>query len=966
MLFGLLGEFSESLPSEDSKCAEINATVDISLWTSQLNNNLLCLEPSMSNVFQYLRTGGFAIVSFALPGAGMVRDIGHIRNLNESQRVSPRFLTHQSRVIHHPRQKCMRIKPRSPPSTNLPPSRLASLRMRWPCASNSKPLVPESSVSNARQSDSARIKRASPVTPPGGAFLRIVRFLSGQDDLGLPLELCDVKAPTAPRRRVFALISVDRGSHIFLGVPLWILTDHETPTLFPLSSAPTMHHPLTRQRTRGSLYSWWSDRNPPGPTIDLHAIAKPLMRFMYRRDVLAFITKNRGAPLSQEAMDIYSSYLAYKYISSSTKAAILVELERRLDSDDDARAVAESFLLHLADEFLRSSHIEICKSMCRILRLLAHRETIIPAVLRWTPCQQLVSLLSAMDIGVIMVAAETLSSIAKCAEGAQAVVDAKVFDCFAELLKSPNEKVQKWLREIMGELIRHDITARAATGAMASLLRSEDPKIVENAARILFQSTDSFGSAQAIMDTNVLQCVPDLLQSRETGVRKWTWSLLDESARHELTTRAAVEQVVSLIRGDDVRLVRGAAHRLWQTSKSSAGAQAAVDAHVLEYLPALVEFPDAWIQQWAWNLLEELVHHESTASAGTCELISLCRIPTVTKRAIHMLDHILTSPHVAQTLSNTALDVWDAEKARRPAVNDEACPGEAGIPPAVSPYVFLSGAGADVDTSLGNLDVVFGAAKALNWIVESPEGANAALDANVLECFSVLLELPHARVWIRTWDIVKTLAHHETTRPPLALSLQWIPIFLKYLAELFESAAAFVREWAWDTVETLLRHQPATEPIAQYIVSLFRGGRLTKTNLKHAAHILDDIISAPQGDKALMDIDTYGCVAVLLQLPNNTSPTWDWMWRKLRKIASEQPTTEVVVDQLVLLLRHDNSDVVVGASKVLDSIATSSEDAQAVVDAHLLDCAVTSSASLERGTLERAKCSIQDRAARVP
>ncbi|KAJ7479001.1 armadillo-type protein [Mycena latifolia] len=513
-----------------------------------------------------------------------------------------------------------------------------------------------------------------------------------------------------------------------------------------------MHHPLTRQRTRDSLYSWWSDRNPLGPTINLHAVAKPLMRFMYRRDVLALITKSRGAPLSQEAMDIYSSYLAYKCVSSSTKTAILVELERRLDSDDDARAVAESFLLHLADEFLRSSHIEICKSMCRILRLLAHRETTIPAVLRWNPCQQLVSLLLAMDIGVIMGAAETLSSIAKCAEGAQAVVDAKVFDCFAELLESPNDKVQKWLREIMGELIRHDTTARAATGAMASLLRqlvhhattaeaavghlacllrSENPKIVENAARILFQSTDSFGSAQAIMDTNVLQCVPDLLQSRETGVRKWTWSLLDESARHELTTRAAVEQMVSLIRGDDVRLVRGAAHRLWQTSKSSAGAQAAVDAHVLEYLPALVEFPDAWIQQWTWNLLEELVHHESTASAGTCELISLCRIPTVTKRAIHMLDHILTLPHGAQTLVDARiLDCVDILL-----VNSQTLHWTCGMlkrladQPSVTKLVleqlvFL--------LRLGNLDVVIGTANALNWIAKSPEGANAALDANVL------------------------------------------------------------------------------------------------------------------------------------------------------------------------------------------------------------------------------------------
>ncbi|KAJ7479048.1 armadillo-type protein [Mycena latifolia] len=931
-----------------------------------------------------------------------------------------------------------------------------------------------------------------------------------------------------------------------------------------------MHHPLTRQQTRDSLHSWWSDRNPVGPTIDLHAAAKPLMRFMYRRDALALIAKNRGIPLSSEDMDIYSSYLAYKYVSSSTKTAILVELETRLDSEDDARAVADSFVLHLADEFLSSSDTPICKSMCRILGLLAHRETAIPAILRWTPCKQLVSLLSAVDIEVVMGAAETLSSIAQCVEGAQAIADAKVFDSFAKLLESPNEKVQKWPREIMGELVRHDTTARAATGAIVSLLRSrnitvtkcaanvvdhiitfplgaqalvaenildavapllddnpmrdsqmrdwtcrmlkilaaepatvtvvsahlvvvcrhgnselvesaaevlssisispggaratvdanvlecvhtllqspstgvrkwtcdmlrqlvhhtttaeaavdhiayllrsKDPKVVENAARILYQSADSFGSAQAIMDTNVLQCVSDLLQSQETGVRKWTWSLLDESARHEITTRAAVEQMVSLIRGDDVRLVRDAAHRLWQTSKSPAGAQAAVDAHVIEYLPALVESPNAWIQRFTLGLLEELVRHESTASVAICEIISLCRIPAVTTSAIHMLDHILASPHGAQTLVDAKiLDSTDVLLVNSQTLD---CTCEMLKRLADQPsmtklvlerLVFL--------LHPGNLDVVIGAAKALNWIAKSPEGANAALDANVLEFFPALLELPHARVWIGTWDIVETLLRHQLATKPIAqyivslfsggrlaqtnlkhaaqilggiisapqgdvalmdidmkAAVRQLVLLLRHdkydvvlgaakvlcsiatspeganaaldanilecFFELLELPHARVWIGTWDIVKTLLRHQLAAKPIAQYIVSLFRGWRLTKTKLKHAAHILDDIIRAPQGDVALMDIDMYGCVAVLLQLPNNASPTWYWMWWKLRKVASEQPTTKAVVGQLVLLLRHDKFGVAEDAAKVLCSIATSPEVAQAVVD---LDCVV--------------------------
>jgi hypothetical protein len=69
--------------------------------------------------------------------------------------------------------------------------------------------------------------------------------------------------------------------------------------------------PLARQLTPQSVHSWWSDSNPPGATISLHAAAKPLMRLMYHRQAMRFIEDNFGIPLSQESLDIYVSYLAY-------------------------------------------------------------------------------------------------------------------------------------------------------------------------------------------------------------------------------------------------------------------------------------------------------------------------------------------------------------------------------------------------------------------------------------------------------------------------------------------------------------------------------------------------------------------------------------------------------------------------------------------------------------------------------
>jgi hypothetical protein len=75
------------------------------------------------------------------------------------------------------------------------------------------------------------------------------------------------------------------------------------PFHFPQAPMP----PLTRQDT---VLSWWSDSNPllRGPTINLHAVAKPLMRWMYHRQALELLKRNQGSPLLTETLEIYSSY----------------------------------------------------------------------------------------------------------------------------------------------------------------------------------------------------------------------------------------------------------------------------------------------------------------------------------------------------------------------------------------------------------------------------------------------------------------------------------------------------------------------------------------------------------------------------------------------------------------------------------------------------------------------------------
>ncbi|KAF7331072.1 hypothetical protein MVEN_02447500 [Mycena venus] len=151
-------------------------------------------------------------------------------------------------------------------------------------------------------------------------------------------------------------------------------------------------NPLTRQDTPPSIHSWWSDSNPGlrGPTVNLHAAAKPLMKFMYHRQTLEFIRKNRGSPLSKDVLETYSSYLPWDFVSRGTKIAILSELANRTDSDVEARAVVDSPVLEHITRMLRSPDTQLRGASRMLLRKLASHECTAPAVLELNLSEQLV------------------------------------------------------------------------------------------------------------------------------------------------------------------------------------------------------------------------------------------------------------------------------------------------------------------------------------------------------------------------------------------------------------------------------------------------------------------------------------------------------------------------------------------------------------------------------------------------
>ncbi|KAK7057943.1 hypothetical protein R3P38DRAFT_1190155 [Favolaschia claudopus] len=128
------------------------------------------------------------------------------------------------------------------------------------------------------------------------------------------------------------------------------------------STSSTMNSP-NRPPTPQSVHSWWSDSNSIGPTISIHAAAKPLMRLMYHRQVRSFIKRNQDTPITPELMEICLAYLSYKYILPTTKSLILKELATRVElySHRDASLINESMELcsSLVLELLASSNTQI-------------------------------------------------------------------------------------------------------------------------------------------------------------------------------------------------------------------------------------------------------------------------------------------------------------------------------------------------------------------------------------------------------------------------------------------------------------------------------------------------------------------------------------------------------------------------------------------------------------------------------
>ncbi|KAJ7355645.1 armadillo-type protein [Mycena albidolilacea] len=686
--------------------------------------------------------------------------------------------------------------------------------------------------------------------------------------------------------------------------------------------------PLTRQDSRPSIHSWWSDSNPglQGPTINLHAAAKPLMRLMYYRQASDILRKNRGSSLTTAILETYASYFPWDYVSWATKAAILSELADRVKpSEVEARAVVDSPVFpHIMPMFESPDpRARICS--CHLLGNLAWFESTAPAVLELKLCEQLVFLLDNKHSGVIREATAALTHLSRWVDGAKGVVDAKALDHVLRLLESPNPDTQRWACELVGCVATHEATSHAVLQLkpckqIVSLLGDED-SLAPYVTYALSQIARWVDGAKGVVDAKVLDHVLRLLESPNLDTRRWACKLVGNVATHEATSHAVLqlkpcEQIVSLL-GDEDSLAPYVIYALSQIAQWVDGAKGVVDTKVLDHVLGLLESPNPDTQRWGCELVGYLASHESTAPTllwqlNPCEqIVSLLGDEdSLVTWATYALSQIARWPDGAKGVVDAkALDhVLPLLKSLNPDIRKWACEltGNLADHKSTTPAILELNTCVQLVSFLGDEDYVVSRAidedslvpyitYALSQIARWVDGAKGVVDAKVLDHVLRLLKSPNPDT--RRWacELVGRVATHEATAP------------------------AFLQLKPCEQIVSLLGDE-------DYVVH-------------RATFALSRIAYWVDGAKAVIDTKALNHILRLLESPN--PDTRRWACELAGHLALHESTTSAIFKltpsvQLVSLL-GDKDYVVCRAMFALSRIACWVYGATAVVDAKALN-----------------------------
>ncbi|KAJ6564953.1 hypothetical protein DFH09DRAFT_1475491 [Mycena vulgaris] len=184
---------------------------------------------------------------------------------------------------------------------------------------------------------------------------------------------------------------------------------------------------------------------------------------------------------------------------------------------------------------------------------------------------------------------------------------------------------------MLGDLADHSSTVTVVLETrpcvrFVSLLQDENPEVADGAGRALYWISQLLEGAQAALDTDALQMLGYLLTHERAAVASsetpslqlvyllwWVRIFVSATAISRSSTVAASAlleialQLVSRLRNIKLEVVESAPAALLAITQWPDEAQAAMDAHVAEYLP---------------ELLKKLASYETTVSARRHNLVN--------------------------------------------------------------------------------------------------------------------------------------------------------------------------------------------------------------------------------------------------------------------------------------------------------------------------------------------------------
>ncbi|KAJ7879135.1 armadillo-type protein [Mycena leptocephala] len=395
------------------------------------------------------------------------------------------------------------------------------------------------------------------------------------------------------------------------------------------------------------------------------------------------------------------AYLGYKYIGATTKAAILRDLESRV-SEDDADVMIDSLSVQsdLAEGLVNSPHIENTSTA----GLLESR----PAF-TFGAVSCLVSLLSDKDPATVDTAIGALSSFIQLSDSTEASMDVRL------------RMVLSRCENLVALLANHDNPdiLGAAINGLTSLLQWSD------------------GAEAAIMPGS-----------------------LRNFSRLVLASVFPCESLVCRLRDGDHDIQRRAIYALSFFIRHPDGAQAAMDAGILEFLDKFVDSPNTWILRSTCLMLGHLVRSDSTlvivVSNTLCEFF--IRKRRITESAISALARFtgfVVSPNAVEALVDAIPDLHrllESPNARLALLNLNTCDHLASLLPQEES------------------EVVAHALSALASIAEWPEGAAAVVGTGALGHLDGLISSRnntsenahrllswismHVLRWFRSWAVM--------------------------------------------------------------------------------------------------------------------------------------------------------------------------------------------------------------------